>query len=168
MKWDEKPVLVTVMGEIMWCYWNLTLLAVLSKATVCPSTGLCLSGGGGTLLPCTPQWDFGQLLMKGPVLLQWWSPSLRCSFPPCSGVEVRWGGEGLRRGGGAASWIQLSVHSSFLESTRNFKNSFIIWALIEIFLKHKEGLFVPYLLLCKLNYFGFSCSQPDLRNVCFA
>lgn len=176
MKWDEKPVLVTVMGEIMWCYRNLTLLAVLSSShsLSAPARGYAFLVAGGTLLTSAPSVGFWLVVDEGTCPLQWWSPSLGCSFPPCSGGGGEGGGwrvGGTGGRGGAASWIQPSVHSSFcLESTRNFKNSFIIWALIEIFLKETQGMALHPLspLLCKLNYFGFSCSQPDLRNICFA
>lgn len=140
MKWDEKPVLVTVMGRdyVMLLKFNITSCAVWLAAMSAPAGAMPFWWRGTLFSPLHPQWD---LLMKGPVL---YSGHLLSDVPflPAVGVEVRVGVKGWRlgRGGGAASWIQPSVHSSFcLESTRNFKNSFIIWALIEIFLKETQG-----------------------------
>ena len=45
--------------------------------------------------PLHPQWDFGWLLMKGPVLCSGGHLLSDAPFLPAVGVEVRVGGEGL-------------------------------------------------------------------------
>lgn len=131
--------------------------------TVCPSTGLCLSGGEGTLLssPLHPQWVFGWLLTKGPLLCSSGRLLSSVHFLPVMGA----GGKGLGLGvkgwrcRGAAPQIWPSGHRQLL-SCINKKLLKVIYhiSINRNFMKETKvrALRPPFPLLCKLNYFGFS------------
>lgn len=81
---------------------------------------------GGTVLSSAPSVGFWLAVDAGTCPLQWWLPSLGCSFRPCSGGGGGRGGERLavqeREVGQSLGYNHLCIAASVLNQQETFKS----------------------------------------------